>query len=133
MRWQDGSEIVCDGHDYECIGWLPEEKKVEKRVSITIKREDLPKCYTYFDTAEEIAKIEFPVGSKEWKDAAARRIKLHGHHMKLDIYERCFRWLHGYGQDREPDLETMKFALETIQVKIQTHEDYSTRSYEEVM
>lgn len=100
---------------------------------ITISRDDLPKCATYFDTANEIAKIEFPVGSPEWRDAAIRRIKLYGHHEKLSTYNRCVRWLHGFRQDEEPSLETVKFALETMQIKVQTHEDFSSRSYEDVM
>jgi len=92
-------------------------------VKLDIKRSPEECCSNYFDTAKEIAKITFPVGSDEWHDAAIRKIKRFGHHEKLSVYVRVMRW---FSRAQENQALFVP-AIETLAIKIRTHEDFSSR------
>jgi len=106
-----------------------QENKKSISIEFTITREDDHHCATYHATARELAKIPYPIESPEWLDVATRKIKKFGHHEKLSVYERVKRW---FNRTKEhPQL--FDAAMETVEIKIRTHQDFSSRHYEEVM
>lgn len=97
------------------------------------EREDYSKCSTYRDTAKAISEIKDPVGSTPWFDQATRMIKRYGHHEKLSVYSRVRMWIYGFRPQDSLNVETVKWAVEAIENKIATHQDYSTREDRDLM
>jgi hypothetical protein len=100
---------------------------------VKLKRSEMDDCFTYRDTAFAISKIEYSIGSPEWLDLASRKIKRHGHHMKLSVYSRVLSWIYGFKKDEPLSLDDAKFAVVNLKSKVETHLDYCQRSDEEIM
>lgn len=91
-------------------------------INIKIERPPREQCQTYHDTAQMIASIAHPVGSREWIEQVEVYVKRYGHQEKLDTYRRL-RW---YFLERE-DKKEFKPIKDFIESKIETHEDFSNR------
>lgn len=102
-------------------------------MEVDFEREDYSNCVTYRDAAMAISKIKDPVGSQLWLDQAARMIKRYGHHEKLSVYSRVRMWIYGFRPQDSLNLETVKWAVDAIENKIATHQDFSTRKDKEIM